>query len=88
MHKDDAAKLFGVLSDGSRVKICKMLYLKGSLDFDELLNLIGCDDIKLNEHLNLLIESELVIKEDKYLINSELLDTLMSFISTPCGCAK
>lgn len=36
MHKDEAARGFAILANPNRVKICKMLYNKGDLSYDEL----------------------------------------------------
>lgn len=41
MHKDEASYGFYILSKPDRVKISKMLYLRGALSFDDLLFIIG-----------------------------------------------
>ena len=89
MHKDDASYLFGVLADENSVKMAKMLYNKGDMDYDTLKAMVGCDLMSFNKSLTSMLESNLVISNnDVYSINRKLLDTLLKFIVTPCGCTK
>lgn len=89
MHKNEAAELFKVLSNPECTKICKMLYNKGDLSFNDLILIIGVDSGTLKLLLHPLVEKGLVVKNDDiYKINKEYIDELMSFISTPCGCAR
>ena len=91
MHKEEASKLFKVLSDESRVKIVKVLYHRDELCACKLLEVVNCCQSTLSHHMSVLTESNLVIprKDGKwvhYRCNKELVDQLMSFIQTPCGC--
>lgn len=87
MHKDEAAYGFSVLSKPDRVKIAKMLYVRGDLSFDDLLFIIGEDEKELKEDLALMLEASLIVlKDNMYSINKEYVDTLLDFIKKPCGC--
>ena len=89
MHKEEAAKLFSVLADGDRVKIVKMLYNRGNMDFETLSLLIGSVDNKFSSDISLLMDHELIGKDkDLFFANKARIDELMKFISTPCGCSK
>lgn len=89
MHKDEAALGFKALSDGYRVKIVKKLYNKGSMDFNALISEIGIDEIKLNDALAILLESNLITLENNiYSANKEYINILLDFIKTPCGCMR
>ncbi len=87
MHKDEAAYGFSVLSKPDRVKIAKMLYVRGDLSFDDLLFMIGEDQEELKEDLKLMLEASLIVKNNEiYSINKEYVDSLLDFIKKPCGC--
>lgn len=87
MHKDEAAAKFLILSDSSRVKIAKFLYLRDELSFDDLLAITGDDEKTLGDSLKIMEEGSLIRKEgDMYRINREYVDELLDFIRTPCGC--
>lgn len=87
MHKDDASYLFGILADENAVKMAKMLYNKGDMDIDMLFKATGCGLVDFNKALTSMLEGELVLLNDtSYSINRPLLDTLLKFIVTPCGC--
>lgn len=88
MHKDEAARGFAILSNPNRVKICKMLYNKGELSFDELLMLTGVTTESLKQDLKMLVDGGFVIIQDKYMIRKGYIDSLMDFIKQPCGCTK
>jgi len=86
MHKDDAAILFGVLANGNRIKILKKLYTKGNMDLDTIQMMFDCD---IKEDLKILMNNQFInYQNNQYEINKELVDQLMKFISTPCGCNK
>lgn len=87
MHKDEAARGFAILANPNRVKICKMLYNKGDLSYEEL-RAIFEDETTLKEDLKTLIEGGFVVVTDKYSLRKGYLDSLMDFIKTPCGCTK
>ncbi len=87
MHKDEAASGFEILSNPSRVKITKFLYMKGTLSFDDLLYVTGDSEEELKESLQLMEDGCLLTKNgDSYSINKEYVDSLMDFVRTPCGC--
>lgn len=87
MHKKEASELFNVLGNEDRVKIMKMLYNRGKLTFKELLSIIGCDEKELTDSLEKLLYFNLITTDNKiYSCNRELLNELLSFIITPCGC--
>lgn len=89
MHKDDAAKLFGILADGDRVKTLKKLYMLKSLSLDDLKEIIGSSDTKFNNDIKLLLDSNLIKKDgNNFIPNNEQIDELMNFIKTPCSCSK
>ncbi len=87
MHKDEAARGFALLANPDRVKICKMLYNKGDLSYEELLAMMP-DEEELKKNLRILIEGGLIALVDKYSIRKGYLDTLLDFIKTPCGCTR
>lgn len=87
MHKDEAARGFAILANPNRVKICKMLYNKGDLSYEELCAIFE-DEKALKEDLKTLIEGGFVVVTDKYSLRKGYLDSLMDFIKTPCGCTK
>ena len=60
MHKTEAAELFKVLSDESRLKICKMLYHNDSLCACDLLEMVECKQATLSHHMKVLTDSGLV----------------------------
>ena len=87
MHKDDAAKLFSALGDENAVKMVKMLYNKGDMSFDKLKEVVGCSLLDFNKALEAMLGCELVIMDnDICSLNKELLNTLLKFLVTPCGC--
>lgn len=87
MHKDEAARGFALLANPDRVKICKMLYNKGDLSYEELLAMMP-DEEELKKNLRILIDGGLIALVDKYSIRKGYLDTLLDFIKTPCGCTR
>ncbi len=87
MHKDEASQGFTILSNPTRVKIAKFLYINNQLSYDELLMITSEDEVELNNHLKLMIEGNLISKQDNdYFINRDYVDSLLDFIRTPCGC--
>ena len=89
MHKKEASELFNVLGNEDRVKIMKMLYNRGDLTFKELLSIIGCDEKELADSLEKLLYFNLITTDNEiYSCNRELLNELLSFIITPCGCVR
>lgn len=88
MHKDDASLLFAVLGDASRVKIVKMLYNRSAMSEEQLQEKIDGECLK--DHLEILLNSQLIFKNDHFLYecNKSLVDELMHFITTPCKCCK
>ena len=89
MHKKEASELFNVLGNEDRVKIMKMLYNRGDLTFKELLSIIDCDEKELTDSLEKLLYFNLITTDNEiYSCNRELLNELLSFIVTPCGCVK
>lgn len=89
MHKKEASELFNVLGNEDRVKIMKMLYNRDDLTFKELLSIIGCDEKELTNSLEKLLYFNLITTDNEiYSCNRELLNELLSFIITPCGCVR
>ena len=89
MHKKEASELFNVLGNEDRVKIMKMLYNRGDLTFKELLSIISCDEKELTNSLEKLLYFNLITTDNEiYSCNRELLNELLSFIITPCGCVR
>lgn len=89
MHKKEASELFNVLGNEDRVKIMKKLYNRGDLTFKELLSIIGCDEKELTDSLEKLLYFNLITTDNEiYSCNRELLNELLSFIITPCGCVR
>lgn len=88
LHKDEAAKLFIALGNPNAVKICKMLYSYKALESEELFGLIKCNVNEYNEQINNLNELNIIIINKKIEINKDLIDELMSFITTKCKCIK
>lgn len=89
MHKKEASELFNVLENEDRVKIMKMLYNRGDLTFKELLSIIDCDEKELTDSLEKLLYFNLITTDNEiYSCNRELLNELLSFIVTPCGCVR
>lgn len=89
MHKKEASELFNVLGNEDRVKIMKMLYNRDDLTFKELLSIIGCDEKELTDSLEKLLYFNLITTDNEiYSCNRELLNELLSFIVTPCGCVR
>ena len=87
MHKDEASYGFSILSDSTRVKIAKFLYINNELSFDDLLMISGLNEDELIISLNLMEQGHLIKKEgNNYFINKEYVDALLDFIRTPCGC--
>ena len=96
MHKDEAARGFALLANPDRVKICKMLYNKGDLSYEELLAMMSDEEELKKNHSNL-PHGGFVIRSgttglnalaDKYSIRKGYLDTLLDFIKNPCGCTR
>ena len=88
MHKDEAATGFSILANPNRVKIAKMLYVKGDLSFDDLSNLIDENNECLIKSLNIMVTSSLIKKNgEMFSINKEYVDELLDFIKTPCKCS-
>ena len=89
MHKKEASELFNVLGNEDRVKIMKMLYNRCDLTFKELLSIIDCDEKELTDSLEKLLYFNLITTDNEiYSCNRELLNELLSFIVTPCGCVR
>ncbi|MDE6407564.1 MAG: helix-turn-helix domain-containing protein [Anaeroplasmataceae bacterium] len=89
MHKDEASRLFASLGDPNRVKIVKMLYHNETLSVEALTQIMDLSSLELKSHLSLLCEVGLVKKQnEEYCCNKELLDTLLAFIPTRCGCCS
>ncbi|MDE7263706.1 MAG: helix-turn-helix domain-containing protein [Anaeroplasmataceae bacterium] len=89
MHKEEASRLFSSLADPNRVKIVKMLYHNSSLSLEVLEKKIELSEFELRTDLNLLCSVGLLTKqEEEYRCNKELVDTLLSFIPTKCGCCS
>lgn len=89
MHKDEASYGFYILSKPDRVKISKMLYVRGDLSFDDLLYIIEEEKEELEKDLNLMIKGNLITKNGEiYSINKDYVDSLLDFIKTPCGCCN
>lgn len=89
MHKEEASRLFASLGDPNRVKIVKMLYHNPNLNLEMLGNRMEVSSIELKAHLSILEEVGLVTKNaDTYNCNKEVLETLLSFITTRCGCCS
>ena len=89
MHKDEASRLFASLGDPNRVKIVKMLYHNSTLSIERLSQMMDLSSLELKAHLNVLTEVDLVKKQNEdYCCDKELLDTLLSFIPTRCGCCS
>lgn len=89
MHKKEASELFNVLGNEDRVKIMKMLYNRGDLTFKELLSIIGYDENELTDSLEKLLYFNLITTDNEiYSCNKKLLNELLSFIITPCGCVR
>ncbi len=87
MHKDEASQGFTILSNPSRVKIAKFLYVRGDLSYDDLVYIIGDSEDELIQSLNIMEQGNLIIKKgNMYSINKEYVDELLDFIRTPCGC--
>ena len=87
MHKQEASILFKALGDETSVKMMKMLYNRGAMDFSTLSSVVGGSPLEFNNSLESLLDNELVLLNDEiYSANVELLDTLLKFIVTPCGC--
>ncbi len=87
MHKQEASILFRVLGNETAVKAMKMLYNRGKMDFDTLAKVVGADEEEFNLALHNLTNNSLVIINDGiFEVNKALLDELLSFIVTPCGC--
>lgn len=89
MHKEEASKLFFVLGKPNTVKMAKMLYNKGAMSKEALAALIKTSDIEFAADLKSMVEANLILVNGAEVeINRELIDTLMKFIVTPCGCMK
>ncbi len=89
MHKEEASYLFSVLGNPNSVKIAKMLYNKGDMDISNLEKLIKTTPEEFMKALSNLLEAKLVLLEATlYKINKPLLENLLAFIVTPCGCCK
>lgn len=87
MHKDEASYLFSVLGKPYRVKIVKMLYHNVSLTSEQIKERLDLDETLVEAHLETLCRANLIQQKDySYFCNKELVDALMSFISTKCGC--
>lgn len=90
MHKQEAAQLFTIIGDEDRIKILKLLYQAKKLDRDQLNQLIGCGELHLCEHLEILKDHALIAETDEgsCTCNRALLEELMHYIFAPCGCGK
>ncbi len=89
MHKEEASQLFLCLGDGIRVKVVKMLYHNVSLSLEQLCERMDMTSLELQKHFDILCEAKLILKEEnKFTCNKELVDTLMTFITTKCGCCS
>lgn len=89
MHKQDASQLFAVLGNEDTVKMAKMLFNRGAMNYDTLHQVITQDEEALKKALTMMQECGLVfLDNDMYQINKPLLDELLSFIVTPCGCTR
>lgn len=89
MHKEEAGKLFASLGDGTRVKIVKMLYHNTTLSLSNLCERMGMSSSELEPHLNILLEVGLISKQGElYSCNKDLVEALMTFITTKCGCCS
>jgi len=87
MHKQEAAHLFTILGDEDIVKTLKLLYNLGDLSLNDLSLRIEASD--LDAKLELLIKENLIsLINEKYHANRELIDELMSFITTACKCMR
>ncbi len=91
MHKNDAAELFKVLGNPNRVKMLKILYNTESVSKNQFAKAFDCDDKALRYHLDLLTKCNLfkmnvTNESETYVCNRELVDELMSFVSTRCKC--
>ncbi|MDE5565518.1 MAG: helix-turn-helix domain-containing protein [Anaeroplasmataceae bacterium] len=87
MHKEEAGYLFNILGNPDRVKIVKMLYHNVSLTNEQIIERMNLDFNVIEEHLKTLINANLIQNKDYcYFCNKELIDTLMSFITTRCKC--
>lgn len=90
MHKLEASELFLLLGNPDRVKIVKFLYNSDVIYSLEMINnLVDCNQEELINHLNLLLDKEILIKkENGYICNKSKVYELMNFVLTPCGCMK
>lgn len=87
MHKDEVSQGFSILSNPTRVKIAKFLYINNSLNYLDLLAITNEAEDELNNHLKMMIDGNLITKEnDTYFINKNYIDSLLDFIRTTCGC--
>lgn len=89
MHKDQAAQLFGALSEPTRVKCMKLLYHNGEMDREKLALCNGVDEEKIKAETAVLADAGLIfVNGNVCRCNKQLLDELTSFIATPCGCVR
>lgn len=89
MHKQEASILFGVLSDEDRLKMMKVLCVKGNMGVNDLLTLVNSEEKKFDKDLSILLCNNLVSTNEGLLVaNIDLVTELMSFITTPCKCMK
>lgn len=88
MHKQEASILFRALSNPNSVKVAKMLYNKGNLSNNELKLIMNIDEKSYNLALKELSDVNLIFVNEMVELNKPLLEQLLSFITTPCGCMK
>ena len=93
MHKQEASILFKALGNESRVKIIKVLYHRGELCACKCLDLVDCKQATLSHHLSVLLKCGLLTQRKEgtnviYACNKPLVDELLHFIPTKCGCVS
>lgn len=87
MHKEEAGLLFSCLGYPDRVKIVKLLYHNDNFTIQQLLERMNLEAVELDGHLQALSDAGLIKKEGYYCsCNKELVENLMSFITTKCSC--
>lgn len=87
MHRDEASELFACLGDMDRVKIMKMLYNNELMTYDQLNQRMGLEMEELKSQVLILEKLNfLSIQQDVIKCNKNLVDTLMTFITTKCSC--
>ena len=87
MHKEEIATLFATLGHPDRVKIVKLLYHNDQLTLPQLMERMNLEVNDLQLHLQALHTDHLISMDTQYCAcNKEVIDRLMSFISTKCSC--